>query len=90
MEKEAGKSNNEILFSDIAKQTGSLDNPWLIFSKYIDAVNDKCVQDMLPKWENRLGGARDVMSTLCFAMSQAGRIDPTAQVLLQNSTFVYK
>ncbi|HZB65430.1 MAG TPA: MBL fold metallo-hydrolase [Nitrososphaeraceae archaeon] len=90
LEKEAGKSNNEILFSDIAKQTGSLDNPWLIFSKYIDAVNDKCVQDMLPKWENRLGGARDVMSTLCFAMSQAGRIDPTAQVLLQNSTFVYK
>ncbi|MCD6038294.1 MAG: hypothetical protein K0S67_2184, partial [Nitrososphaeraceae archaeon] len=46
--------------------------------------------DMLPKWENKLGGARDVMSTLCFAMSQAGRIDPTAQALLQNSTFVYK
>ena len=90
LEKAAGKSNNEILFSDIAKQVGSLDNPWLIFSKYIDAVNEKCVQDMLPKWENKLGGAQDVMSTLCFAMSQAGRIDPTAQALLQNSTFVYK
>jgi len=90
LEKAAGKSNNEILFSDIAKQVGIFDNPWLIFSKYIDAVNEKCVQDMLPKWENKLGGARDVMSTLCFAMSQAGRIDPTAQALLQNSTFVYK
>jgi hypothetical protein len=45
---------------------------------------------MLPKWENKLGGARDVMATLCFAMSQAGRIDPTAQALFQNSTFVYK
>ncbi len=90
LEKAAGKSNNEILFSDIAKQVGSFDNPWLIFSKYIDTVNEKCVQDMLPKWENKLGGAPEVMSTLCFAMSQAGRIDPTAQALLQNNTFVYK
>ncbi|HYJ02002.1 MAG TPA: MBL fold metallo-hydrolase [Nitrososphaeraceae archaeon] len=90
LEKAAGKSNNEILFSDIAKQVGSFDNPWLIFSKYIDTVNEKCVQDMLPKWENKLGGAPEVMSTLCFAMSQAGRIDPTVQALLQNSTFVYK
>jgi glyoxylase-like metal-dependent hydrolase (beta-lactamase superfamily II) len=90
LEKAAGKSNNGILFSDIAKQVESFDNPWLIFSRYIDTVNEKCVQYMLPKWENKLGGARDVMSTLCFAMSQAGRIDPTAQVLLQNSTFVYK
>jgi glyoxylase-like metal-dependent hydrolase (beta-lactamase superfamily II) len=88
LEKAAGKSNNEILFSDIAKQVGIFDNPWLIFSRYIEAVNNKCVQDMLPKWENKLGGAQDVMSTLCFAMSQAGRIDPTAHAFLQNSTFV--
>ena len=52
LEKAAGKSNNEILFTDIAKQTGSLDNPWLIFSNYIDAVDQKCVKYMLPKWEN--------------------------------------
>ncbi len=90
LEKAAGKSNNEILFSETAKQVGIFDNPWLIFSKYIDTVNKKCVQDMLPKWENKLGGAREVMSSLCFAMSQAGRIDPTTQALLQNSTFVYK
>jgi len=90
LEKAAEKSNNEILFSETAKQVGIFDNPWLIFSKYIDAVNEKCVQYMLPKWENKLGGARDVMSTLCFAMSQAGRIDPTAQALLQNNAFVYK
>ena len=38
------KSNNEILFSDIAKQVGIFDNPWLIFSKYIDAVNEKCAK----------------------------------------------
>ena len=56
-------------YSDTAKQVGSLDNPWLIFSKYIDAVNEKCVQDMLPKWENKLGDAREVMPILCFEMS---------------------
>jgi hypothetical protein len=32
LEKAAGESKNEILFTDIAKQTGRLDNPWLIFS----------------------------------------------------------
>ncbi|HJU58828.1 MAG TPA: MBL fold metallo-hydrolase, partial [Nitrososphaeraceae archaeon] len=90
LEKAAGKANNEILFSETAKEVGSFDNPWLIFSKYIDAVDEKCVLDMLPKWENKLGGAREVMSTHCYAMSQAGRIDPTVQALLQNSTFVYK
>lgn len=76
-------------YSDTAKQVGSLDNPWLIFSKYIDAVNEKCVQDMLPKGENKLCDEREVMPILCFAMSQAGWIDPNAQALLQNSTFVY-
>jgi hypothetical protein len=48
LEKATGKANNEILLSDIAKQVGSLDNPWLVFSKYIDAVDQKCVQYMLP------------------------------------------
>jgi len=28
--------------------------------------------------------------THCFAMTQAGRIEPTVQALIQNSTFVYK
>ena len=27
------------------------------FSKYIEAVGENCVNKMLPKWENRLGGA---------------------------------
>ena len=32
---------------------------------------------MSPKWENRLGGAQQFMSTHCFAMAQSGRVDPT-------------
>jgi glyoxylase-like metal-dependent hydrolase (beta-lactamase superfamily II) len=90
LEKAAGKANQEVLFSKVASQVGRFDNPWLIFSKYIDAVNENCVNTMLPKWENRLGGAQQFMSTHCFTMAESGRVDPTVQALLQNSTFVYK
>src|SRR6476659_10761659 len=55
----ATKANQEVLFSKVAQQVGHFDNPWLLFSKYIDAVNENCTQAILPKWENRLGGARD-------------------------------
>ncbi len=45
---------------------------------------------MLPKWENRLGGAQRFMSTHCFTMTESGRVDPTVHELLQNSTLVNK
>ncbi len=80
----ATKANEEVIFSKIAQQVGRFDNPWLIYSKYIDAVNEKCSQLVLPKWENKLGGAREFMSTHCFAMSEAQRVDPTLQALTQN------
>jgi glyoxylase-like metal-dependent hydrolase (beta-lactamase superfamily II) len=83
LEKAAAKANQAVLFSKIASQVGRFDNPWLIFSKYIDAVNENCVKDMLPKWENRLGGAQQFMTTHCFTMAESGRVDPTVQALLQ-------
>jgi glyoxylase-like metal-dependent hydrolase (beta-lactamase superfamily II) len=90
LEKAAAQANQQVSFGKVASQVGRFDDPWLIFSKYIDAVGENCVNNMMPKWENRLGGAQQFMSTHCFAMAQSGRIDPTVQVLLQNSTFVYK
>jgi glyoxylase-like metal-dependent hydrolase (beta-lactamase superfamily II) len=90
LENAATKANQEVLFSKVAQQVGHFDNPWLIFSKYIDAVNENCIQSILPKWENRLGGAREFMSTHCFTMSEAERVDPTLQAQTQNSTFIYK
>ena len=85
LEKAAGKANQEIPFSKIASQVGrSVDNnPWLIFSKYIDAINENCINSMLPKWVNRLGGAQQFMSTHCFSMAESGRVDPTVNELLQ-------
>jgi hypothetical protein len=35
-------------------------------------------------------GAAEFMSTHCFSMAEAGRVDPTVQALFQNSPFVYK
>jgi glyoxylase-like metal-dependent hydrolase (beta-lactamase superfamily II) len=85
LEKAAAKANQEVLFSKIASQVGRFDNPWLIFSKYIDAVNENCVNGMFSRWENRLGGVQQFMSTHCFTMTESGRVDPTVQALLQNS-----
>ena len=87
LENAATKANQEILFSKVAQQVGHFDNPWLLFSKYIDAINEKCTQTILPKWENRLGGADAFMSTHCFSMSEAERVDPTLQALTQNTYF---
>jgi hypothetical protein len=90
LENAASKANSEILFSEIAQQGGLFANPWLIFTNYIDAVNENCVQTMLPKWESKLGGAEILMSTHRFTMTESGRVDPIVQVLLQNCIFVYK
>lgn len=48
-----------------------------------------------PNWyyqsgKNKLGGAREFMSTHCFTMSEAERVDPILQALTQNNTFIYK
>jgi hypothetical protein len=93
LQKAAAQANREVSFGEVAKQVGrgqQPSNPWLIFSKYIDAVNENCVNNVLPKRVNRLGGAQEFVSTHCYAMAQSGRIDPTVQALLQNCTFVYK
>ena len=86
LEKAAAKANNEVQFSDIATQVGKTNDAWLLYSKYIDAVNENCVQNMLPKWGSKLGGAESFMPTHCFAMTQAGRVDPSVTAILQNST----
>jgi glyoxylase-like metal-dependent hydrolase (beta-lactamase superfamily II) len=84
--KAAAKANSEVQFGDIAAQVGSTEDIWLLFSKYVDVVDQNCVQTMLPKWESRLGGAEALMPTHCFAITQAGRVDPSVSAILQNST----
>ena len=84
--KAAAKANSEVQFGDIAAQVGSTADTWLLFSKYIDAIDQNCIQTMLPKWESRLGGAESFLPTHCFAMTASGRVDPSVSAILQNST----
>jgi glyoxylase-like metal-dependent hydrolase (beta-lactamase superfamily II) len=90
LEKAAAQANQQVSFGGIAKQVGGQQPLIFSLAKRADAVSKICVNNMLPKWENRLGGAKQFMSTHCYTMAQSGRIDPTVQALLQNSTFVYK
>ena len=82
LERAAASANQNVSFMDIATKVG-FDNPWLLYSEYINAVNKQCEGEMLPKWESRLGGAQAFMSTHCFAMTESGRVDPTVQALFQ-------
>jgi glyoxylase-like metal-dependent hydrolase (beta-lactamase superfamily II) len=84
--KAAAQASIEVQFGDIAEQVGSTADAYLLFSKYVDAVVQNCVQTMLPKWESRLGGVETFMPTHCFAMTQYGRIEPSVSAILQNIT----
>ena len=86
LEKAAVKANSEVQFADIASQVGNTSDTWLLYSKYIDAVDQNCVQTMLTKWEDRLGGAAAFMPTHCFTMTEAGRVEPSLSAILQNVT----
>jgi glyoxylase-like metal-dependent hydrolase (beta-lactamase superfamily II) len=84
LERAAARANQNVSFMDIAARVG-FDDPWLLFSEYINTINKQCEEEMLPKWETRLGGAQSFMSTHCFAMTQSGRVDPTVQALFQST-----
>jgi hypothetical protein len=53
----AARANQEITFGEIAAEVGRFDNPWLIFSRYNDAINKQCAGEMFLKWKDRLGRA---------------------------------
>jgi hypothetical protein len=84
--KAATHASSEVQFGEIAEQVGSTADAWLLFSKYVDAVVQNCVQTILLKWESRLGGAEAFMPIHCFTMTQYGRVDPSVNAILQNST----
>jgi glyoxylase-like metal-dependent hydrolase (beta-lactamase superfamily II) len=85
LEKAAAQANKQVPFPEIAKQVGQAAKAFLSTNTYTDALDQRCTQIMLPKWENRLGGAQQFMSSHCYTMAEALRIDPT-MALTQNST----
>jgi hypothetical protein len=62
-------------FTKIAEQVGGFSNPWLVFKTHDDDVANQCTQTMVAKWENRLGGVNQYMSSHCAKMAESLRVD---------------
>jgi hypothetical protein len=77
----AGNANGSVSFADVAKTVGPTKDTWAFYSAYLQAVNDKCTQEMLSKWGGILGGAEAFMPSHCGTMTEAMRVDPSAMAL---------
>src|SRR5271169_7210526 len=63
-----------VSFQEVAK-TVAHPNRWSLVNAYRDAEAQKCVDDLLPRWRNRLGGAETFMRSHCDSMVEALNID---------------
>jgi hypothetical protein len=50
-------------------------NPWAGFDNYIDRVAAHCVNELSPKWSERLAAFDVWIWDQCYAMEQSLRID---------------
>lgn len=51
------------------------DNPWAMYGNYIDRVVLQCVNELTPKWSNKLAGYDVYIWDQCYAMENSLRID---------------
>jgi glyoxylase-like metal-dependent hydrolase (beta-lactamase superfamily II) len=52
-----------------------LSNPWAVYDSYIDRVAISCVNELTPKWQNKLAAFDVFIWDQCYAMEQSLRID---------------
>jgi glyoxylase-like metal-dependent hydrolase (beta-lactamase superfamily II) len=50
-------------------------NPWAVFGNYVDRVVIQCVNELTPKWSDKLAGFDVFIWDQCYAMEQSLRID---------------
>ncbi len=79
----AGRANGAVSFADVAEKVGPTNDTWAFYGAYIEAVNDECTKEMLSKWVGRLGGAEAFMSSHCWTMTEAMRVNPAVLALSQ-------
>jgi glyoxylase-like metal-dependent hydrolase (beta-lactamase superfamily II) len=82
----SSRANQNVTFAEIIQRVGPTNNVWALFDTYLDTIVEQCVNEMLPKWQDRLGGAEAFMSTHCQAMTSSLRVDPTSNTLQQTTT----
>ena len=74
IQKSAAKANQEISFMAIGQEVG-FENLWLVFQVYADSITQQCVDEVTPKWINKLGGADLFTYDHCWKISESQRID---------------
>ena len=80
----SNRANQNVTFSEVMDKVGGpTNNLWAIFKTYLDTVAEQCTNEMLPKWQQRLGGAQELMFSHCWTMAESLRIDPTTKTLQQ-------
>jgi len=84
--KASARANAAVSFADIAKQIGNTSDTWLIYNTYVNATTEKCTNEMMAKWGDRLGGAQAFMPSHCLAMTEALRVDPSVAALAQKES----
>jgi len=78
------KANGNVTFGEIIQKVGGpTNNVWAIFKTYLDTAAERCTNEMLPKWQHRLGGTQEFMFSQCWTMEESLRIDPTTKTLEQ-------
>lgn len=68
------QANTKVNFGDFVNKYG-LTNPWFTLSEYTNAVTNDCVQTMVPKWGDRLGGLKEFIESDCWKMTESHRVD---------------
>ena len=61
-------------FNGIAQKL-AVNNPWLIFDTYLNAVADACSEPTVEKWKATLAAADIFTPSHCFRMVMSLRID---------------
>ena len=74
IQKSAAKANQDISFMAIGQEVG-FENLWLVFQVYADSITQQCVDEVTPKWINKLGGADLFTYDHCWKISESQRID---------------
>ena len=80
----AGIANGAVSFADVAKKVGPTNDTWAFYGAYVEAINEECTKEMLSKWVGRLGGAEAFMSSHCWTMTEAMRVNAAVMALSQN------
>lgn len=82
----SSRANQNVTFGEIIERVGPTNNVWALLNTYLNTIVEQCTDEMLPKWQDRLGGAEEFMSTHCGAMTSSLRVVPTANTLQQTTT----